>query len=109
MMSVAYNSKNLTFPLSILMKWFCYDTTGDLRKDCQYYGLQVIDDAVCFRKSDFDDSKNTVIIVYLFDFPYANPFYTYYMAFVIKVDISITVKKELPLEDQNFLQHSRVL
>lgn len=59
-MSVAYNSKNLTFSVHILRNLLFYTTNSELVQDCKYYGLEVKDEAVCFLKTAFNDSKPVV-------------------------------------------------
>lgn len=59
-MSVAYNSKNLSFPLTVLKDLLLYESIEELKKNCEYYGLKVNETAVFFMKTDFDDDKNTV-------------------------------------------------
>lgn len=60
MMSVAYNSKNLSFPLIILKNLLFYDFIEQPRTDCAYYGLKVTETEVRFVKTDFDDNICTV-------------------------------------------------
>ncbi|XP_066253667.1 SAC3 domain-containing protein 1 isoform X2 [Euwallacea similis] len=59
-MSVAYNSKNSTFPLELLQKFLLYEDVECTNKDCIYYGVQCKEQNVVFIKSDFDCSKAVV-------------------------------------------------
>lgn len=59
-MSVAYNSKNLIFPLIVLKKLFLYDDLDDVIKECTYYGLTCSQDGVHFIKLNFKDDVLTV-------------------------------------------------
>ncbi|XP_076275524.1 SAC3 domain-containing protein 1 isoform X1 [Rhynchophorus ferrugineus] len=58
-MSVAYNSKNLIFPFSILKKLFLYENLGDVISDCTYYGLTSSEDGVYFIKLNFKEDELT--------------------------------------------------
>ncbi|KAJ8947784.1 hypothetical protein NQ317_003564 [Molorchus minor] len=58
-MSVAYNSKNLSFPVQLLKELLLYDTEEQLISDCRYYGLEVQNNGVYFSKSLFDLKKST--------------------------------------------------
>lgn len=56
-MSVAYNSKNVCFPIDVLTKLLLYNTTSELIADCRYYGLKVDENGVRFLKTDFVEGK----------------------------------------------------
>ncbi|GJQ74081.1 hypothetical protein Trydic_g19003 [Trypoxylus dichotomus] len=49
-MAVAYNSKNLTFPVEALQKQLLYSNKTDLINDCEYYNIKVENDAIRFMK-----------------------------------------------------------
>ncbi|XP_072397866.1 SAC3 domain-containing protein 1 isoform X2 [Diabrotica undecimpunctata] len=59
-MSSAYHSKNLTFPLDVLSDMLLYNCVDELIKDCNYYGLKIQQDGVHFMKSDFLEDKAKV-------------------------------------------------
>ncbi|KAK9891738.1 hypothetical protein WA026_016535 [Henosepilachna vigintioctopunctata] len=61
MMSVAYNSKILTFPLTSLKYLLLYDTEEDVIQDCRSFGLELMNDSVRFNKNSF--KKQTVKIM----------------------------------------------
>lgn len=56
-MSVAYNSKNLTFPLEILKNLFLYNTVDDVISECKHYGLHCDQDNVHFLKDNFNRNQ----------------------------------------------------
>ncbi|XP_057656041.1 SAC3 domain-containing protein 1 isoform X1 [Diorhabda carinulata] len=60
MMSVAYNSKNICFPIGVLSKLLLYNSTSELISDCKYYGLKVDENGVWFMKTDFIEGKPMV-------------------------------------------------
>ncbi|KRT79920.1 hypothetical protein AMK59_6780 [Oryctes borbonicus] len=49
-MEVAYNSKNLTYPLDALQKQLLYSNKTDLINDCTYYTMKIENDAIRFIK-----------------------------------------------------------
>ncbi|XP_066139129.1 SAC3 domain-containing protein 1 isoform X2 [Euwallacea fornicatus] len=59
-MSVAYNSKNSTFPLELLQNLLLYEDVECVNKDCIYYGVQCTERNAVFVKSDFNYSKTVV-------------------------------------------------
>lgn len=59
-MSVAYNNKNLSFPLTVLKDLLLYESIEEIKENCQYYGLKVTETSVCFIKTDFVEAQNTV-------------------------------------------------
>ncbi|XP_018563907.1 SAC3 domain-containing protein 1-like [Anoplophora glabripennis] len=56
-MSVAYSSKNLIFPVHVLKSLLLYNNDRDVFSDCKYYGLEVRDNGICFLRSSFNDNK----------------------------------------------------
>ncbi|XP_019764858.2 germinal-center associated nuclear protein isoform X1 [Dendroctonus ponderosae] len=61
-MSVAYSSKQLWFPLELLRKILLYNKIEDIRDDLVYYELKCKEAQVQFLKSDFNRSKMAVSI-----------------------------------------------
>lgn len=59
-MSVAYNSKNLTYPLHKLKNLILYEDVQQSKNDCVYYGLKCTNNEVHFVKSDFSLEKEVV-------------------------------------------------
>ncbi|KAH1022479.1 hypothetical protein HUJ04_011872 [Dendroctonus ponderosae] len=64
-MSVAYSSKQLWFPLELLRKILLYNKIEDIRDDLVYYELKCKEAQVQFLKSDFNRSKMAVPANYL--------------------------------------------
>ncbi|XP_028140396.1 SAC3 domain-containing protein 1 [Diabrotica virgifera virgifera] len=56
-MSSAYHSKNLRFPLDVLSDMLLYNSVNELIKDCNYYGLKTEQGGVHFMKCDFLEDK----------------------------------------------------
>lgn len=56
-MTVAFSSNILSFPLEDLRKLLLYDRSEDLVSDCKYYGLRLTDDGIRFLKGTFDTSR----------------------------------------------------
>lgn len=59
-MSVAYHSKNLTFPVDVLKNILLFDNLEDVIKECQYYGIECTKQGVHFIKNVFDHTKTPV-------------------------------------------------
>ncbi|KAJ8927365.1 hypothetical protein NQ314_020140 [Rhamnusium bicolor] len=56
-MSVAYSSKNLLYPVGVLKELLLYDTDLQIVNDCKYYGLEIQNNGIHFSKSSFDENK----------------------------------------------------
>ncbi|XP_045467834.1 germinal-center associated nuclear protein [Harmonia axyridis] len=59
-MSVAYTSKNQTFPSKDLKELLIYESENDLQKDCKYYGLDMNEKCICFNKNSFKNSMDEI-------------------------------------------------
>ncbi|CAH1175860.1 unnamed protein product [Phaedon cochleariae] len=59
-MSTAYHSKNLRYPLDALQHLLLYNTQDEIIYDCKYYGLNVLNNGIQFSKTDFDQNKPKV-------------------------------------------------
>ncbi|XP_074041015.1 SAC3 domain-containing protein 1 isoform X2 [Leptinotarsa decemlineata] len=59
-MSNAYSSKNLFFPVAVLQKILLYNNEDEIVSDCNYYGIKVKENGVVFLKTDFDSKKPVV-------------------------------------------------
>ncbi|XP_021927032.1 SAC3 domain-containing protein 1 isoform X2 [Zootermopsis nevadensis] len=57
-MSCAYSSHNLTFPLSRLQTLLLYKTHKQAESDCKRYGISVKDNAVMFNKATFQPNAH---------------------------------------------------
>ncbi|XP_044756715.1 germinal-center associated nuclear protein [Coccinella septempunctata] len=54
-MSVAYSSKNLKFPLHDLKQLLIYESINDVFEDCTHFGLHTNEDCVHFDKNSFNN------------------------------------------------------
>lgn len=57
MMSVAYNSSNLKFPLEHLQNFLLYGAMDNVVKDCKHYGLETEENYVFFKKNVWKENK----------------------------------------------------
>lgn len=57
-MSCAYSSRNLTFPLSTLQALLVYKTNEQVESDCRQYSISVKDNAVSFWKGAFQPNTH---------------------------------------------------
>lgn len=67
-MSVAYNSKNLTYPIYKLQNLLLYENVQQTKNDCTYYGLKCTNNEVHFVRSDFSLEKDVVSYKNLLDY-----------------------------------------
>ncbi|KAG5865462.1 hypothetical protein JTB14_008509 [Gonioctena quinquepunctata] len=59
-MSTAYNSKNLCFPVTVLKKLLLFNNEDEVISECIQYGLKVEDGGVFFSKNDFNSENAKV-------------------------------------------------
>lgn len=62
-MSVAYNSRNLVVPLSLLVSIGVFEEEKEAEDHCHHYGLQVRGSSVSFQKASFNHSIKEVFFV----------------------------------------------
>lgn len=66
-MSVAYNSKTLTYPGLELQDILLYNNTDKLRDDCKSFGLTLANGNIQFDKSKFNDETKLVCNIFSFN------------------------------------------
>ncbi|KAL3278356.1 hypothetical protein HHI36_013686 [Cryptolaemus montrouzieri] len=59
-MSVAFSSKNLTFPSNTLKELLLFQSEDDIIKDCRHYGIQLEGNAIRFDKNSFNKGSTKV-------------------------------------------------
>lgn len=60
-MSSAYNSKQLTVPITVLQQWLLFNNEFDVTESCKHYGL-IVDGGIKFNKAAFKCDVNIVSI-----------------------------------------------
>lgn len=60
-MSVAYNSSTLQFPVEVLAKLLLYNNVAELLHESRYYGLTVKPNGIIFTKISFNCQKTEVL------------------------------------------------
>jgi len=81
---MGFNCKNNYFPISILSKMLLHNELHETIKECQHYGLTVVDDKVELSKSSFNNEADEVIqiriilnwlVQFLWKITFLNSFY----------------------------------